>query len=66
MNQKQREWLSNKLADVGNLAILVWIFGYLVTERKLGLWVPLIGLAIWGTTHVIGFYLLKGGGDSDV
>ncbi|MBI1986833.1 MAG: hypothetical protein HYS70_00595 [Nitrospinae bacterium] len=55
MNQKQREWLSNKLADLGNLAVLALGFGYLVTERKFGLWVPLVGLAIWGTTHVIGF-----------
>lgn len=59
MNKKQREWLAAKLGDLGNLAMAVISFGWIMLRPRPSIAVPIIGLCIWVICHGIGFLLLK-------
>jgi hypothetical protein len=59
MNQDQCKLLADKLCNLGNLAVVALIFGQLIKEKGLNLWVAILGGFIWIICHVTGIYLLR-------
>lgn len=59
MNQDQRKFLSDKLGELGNFAVLALIFTVLVSDKEPRPWLALAGWLIWLICHSLGLWLLR-------
>lgn len=59
LNEKQREVLAGKLADLGNIAIGSLVFGYMLRSDVLNGLSLLIGLSIAFATYIMAISLEK-------
>lgn len=59
LNPKQREVLSEKMADLGNLAAASLIFGTIIREEILPIYSLLLGLALVFVSYLISILLTR-------
>lgn len=60
MNPQQRNRLSEKVADLGNLAAAAMLFGQLLSGKPLDLQAAILGVVTVSVCYLISFLLLKG------
>jgi hypothetical protein len=58
-NEKQREVLAEKLADLGNIAVGSLVFGYVVRSEVFNVLSLLLGLAIAAAAYIYAMALEK-------
>ena len=58
-NQKQRQVLAEKLADLGNIAVGSLVFGYVVRSEVFNAFSLVLGLAIAAAAYVFAIALEK-------
>ncbi len=61
MNDKQRTWLADKLANTANIIIAGFIIGQLISDKPFNVLLFIVGVIIYLGLYAYGFFLLKGG-----
>lgn len=62
MNDKQRKWLADKLANTANIIIAGFIIGQLISDKPFDVLLFIMGVITYLGLYAYGFFLLKGGG----
>lgn len=58
LNQKQRETLAGKFADLGNIAVGSLVFGFVIKSEVLNTYSLLIGLAVAFAVYILAVAIL--------
>jgi len=61
VNDKQRKWLADKLANTANIIIAGFIIGQFISDKPLNVVLFIVGIMIYLGLYAYGFFLLKGG-----
>ena len=60
MSPQQRNRLSEKVADLGNLAAAAMLFGQVLSGKSIDLRAAILGIIAASACYLISFLLLKG------
>lgn len=58
LNQKQRETLADKFADLGNIAVGSLVFGFVIKSDVLNAYSLLIGLGVAFAVYILAVVIL--------
>ncbi|MBI5789144.1 MAG: hypothetical protein HZA78_09855 [Candidatus Schekmanbacteria bacterium] len=61
MKGDQRNFLSDKLGDLGNFAVGALTFGQFLSQKPFAFGAFAFGIIFWATCYVLGYVILKGG-----
>ena len=61
MNDNQRKWLADKLANTANIIIAGFIIGQLISDKPFNIILFIVGIIVYLCLYAYGFFLLKGG-----
>ncbi len=61
MNDNQRKWLADKLANTANIIIAGFIIGQLISDKPFNIILFIVGIIVYLCLYAYGFFLVKGG-----
>ncbi|OGG57104.1 MAG: hypothetical protein A3F84_00205 [Candidatus Handelsmanbacteria bacterium RIFCSPLOWO2_12_FULL_64_10] len=59
MNEDQRKWLADGLKGIGNMATAALLFGSMVSDKPVKVWIIIIGVIVLLSCYGIGYTILK-------